>query len=138
MVGSFVVLYLFLGGCGAAVVLVAAIWSLLFGRTRTRTAEQTRAFTALRARLFAAGLVLLVLGSLCLLLDLGRPERFILGHLGGHLPAERLHSGGGPAGGGRLRACAVDEPGRASRPGGGCGGAGLRGHAVHGLVHGVA
>lgn len=78
MVGSFVVLYLFLGGCGAAVVLVAAIWSLLFGRTRTRTAEQTRAFTALRARLFAAGLVLLVLGSLCLLLDLGRPERFIL------------------------------------------------------------
>lgn len=33
---------------------------------------------ALRARLFAAGLVLLVLGSLCLLLDLGRPERFIL------------------------------------------------------------
>ncbi|WP_288220834.1 NrfD/PsrC family molybdoenzyme membrane anchor subunit [uncultured Adlercreutzia sp.] len=78
MVGSFVVLYLFLGGCGAAVVLVAAIWSLLLGRTRTRTAEQTRAFTALRARLFAAGLVLLVLGSLCLLLDLGRPERFIL------------------------------------------------------------
>ena len=78
MVGSFVVLYLFLGGCGAAVVLVAAIWSLLFCLTRTRTVEQTRAFTALRARLFAAGLVLLVLGSLCLLLDLGRPERFIL------------------------------------------------------------
>lgn len=77
MVGSFVVLYLFLGGCGAAVVLVAAIWSLLFGRTRTRTASRPAPSRPCGRALFAAGLVLLVLGSLCLLLDLGRPERFI-------------------------------------------------------------
>ena len=44
MLGTFVVLYLFLGGCGAAALFVTAVWSLLFHRTETRTFQQSRAF----------------------------------------------------------------------------------------------
>ena len=33
MLGTFVVLYLFLGGAGAGALFVAAVWSLLFHRT---------------------------------------------------------------------------------------------------------
>lgn len=78
MLGSFVVLYLFLGGCGAGVLLTATVWSLLFHRTRTRTRQQTRTFDGLIGCLYAAGLVLLAAAALCLLLDLGRPQRFLL------------------------------------------------------------
>ncbi|MEC4184588.1 NrfD/PsrC family molybdoenzyme membrane anchor subunit [Adlercreutzia sp. R21] len=78
MLGSFVVLYLFLGGCGAGVLLTATAWSLLFHCTRTRTRQQTCAFAMLLGRLYATGFVLLVVAALCLLLDLGRPQRFLL------------------------------------------------------------
>ena len=61
MLGTFVVLYLFLGGAGAGALFVAAVWSLLFHRTVTRTFEQSRAFRAF-----------------CLLIDLGSPHRFFL------------------------------------------------------------
>ena len=47
MLGTFVVLYLFLGGAGAGVLFVAAVWSLLFHRTVTRTFEQKPPFRAL-------------------------------------------------------------------------------------------
>ena len=83
MLGSFVVLYLFLGGCGAGVLLAAAAWSLAFRRGRcpepggASTAE-VRAFGALCGRLYAVALVTLVAAASCLLLDLGRPERFLL------------------------------------------------------------
>ena len=50
MLGTFVVLYLFLGGVGAGALFVAAVWSLLFHRTVTRTFEQSRAFRALAGR----------------------------------------------------------------------------------------
>ena len=78
MLGSFVVLYLFLGGCGAGVLLTASLWSLLFYGTRTRTFEQSRAFGALAGKLYAGGFLLLAAAALCLLLDLGRPQRFLL------------------------------------------------------------
>ena len=42
MLGTFVVLYLFLGGAGAGALFVAAVWSLLFHRTVTRTFELWR------------------------------------------------------------------------------------------------
>ena len=51
MLGTFVVLYLFLGGAGAGALFVAAVWSLLFHRTVTRTFEQSLAFRALAGRL---------------------------------------------------------------------------------------
>ncbi|MEC4271607.1 NrfD/PsrC family molybdoenzyme membrane anchor subunit [Adlercreutzia sp. R25] len=78
MLGTFVVLYLLLGGCGAAVLGLAALWSLLFSRTCTRTGAQSRAFALLRARLFLVSFAILVLAALCLLLDLGRPARVLL------------------------------------------------------------
>ena len=78
MLGAFVVLYLFLGGCGAGVLLCVSAWSLLFYRTRSRTLPQTRAFSALAGRLYAVGFLMLALSCLCLLLDLGRPQRFFL------------------------------------------------------------
>lgn len=78
MLGTFVVLYLFLGGAGAGVLFVAAVWSLLFHRTKSRTFEQSRAFWALVGKLYLAGFGLLALAALCLLLDLGSPHRFFL------------------------------------------------------------
>lgn len=81
MLGSFVVLYLFLGGCGAGALLAAVVWSLLFERTcRMGGADdaEARAFRVLRGRLYAACLVVLATAALCLLMDLGRPERFLL------------------------------------------------------------
>ena len=70
MLGTLVVLYLFLGGCGAGVMFVTAAWSLAFHRTQ----EQTAAFGDLKARCNGIGFVMLCLAALCLLLDLGRPE----------------------------------------------------------------
>ncbi len=78
MLGTFVVLYLFLGGAGAGALFVAAVWSLLFHRTVTRTFEQSRAFRALAGRLYLVGFGLLALSVFCLLIDLGSPHRFFL------------------------------------------------------------
>ncbi len=78
MYGPLVVLYLFLGGCSAGVLLASSVWSLTFHRDSNRTREQTAVFRALRNRCFAAGFVLACLAALCLLADLGRPERFVL------------------------------------------------------------
>ena len=78
MLGTFVVLYLFLGGAGAGALFVAAVWSLLFHRTVTRTCEQSRAFRALAGRLYLVGFGLLALSAFCLLIDLVSPHRFFL------------------------------------------------------------
>lgn len=43
MLGTLVVLYLFLGGCGAGVMFVTAAWSLaLTGRARARRSKRRR------------------------------------------------------------------------------------------------
>lgn len=78
MLGTFVVLYLFLGGCGAAALGVTAVWSLLFAGTVTRTEEQTRAFAQVSRLLYGVGFLTVVAAALCLLFDLGRPERAFL------------------------------------------------------------
>ncbi len=81
MLGTFVVLYLFLGGCGAAVLFVTAVWSLLFHRTRNaHLPAEPRLHGIWRAKpVHLASFGLLALSaSLCLLLDLGRPHRFFL------------------------------------------------------------
>lgn len=75
MFGTLVVLYLFLGGCGAGIMFVTAVWSLAFHRSVRRSQVETKAFDDLKARCFGAGFVVLCLAALCLLLDLGRPER---------------------------------------------------------------
>ena len=66
MLGTFVVLYLFLGGCGAAALFVTAVWSLLFHRTETRTFQQSRAFWDLAGKLYLASFGLLALSAFCL------------------------------------------------------------------------
>lgn len=74
MLGTLVVVYLFLGGCGAGIVCATSAWSLAFHRSLNRTQAQTKAFDSLKARCYAAGFVVLCVAALCLLLDLGRPE----------------------------------------------------------------
>ena len=78
MLGTLVVLYLFLGGCGAGIMFVTAAWSIGFHRTLARTQQQTIAFEAFKACCYTAGFVMLCLAALCLLLDLGKPERAYL------------------------------------------------------------
>ncbi|MRX82634.1 NrfD/PsrC family molybdoenzyme membrane anchor subunit [Eggerthella guodeyinii] len=78
MLGTLVVLYLFLGGFGAGILCVTAVWSLVFHRTMSRSQAQTDAFDGFKARCYGLGFVVLCLAALCLLLDLGRPERFFL------------------------------------------------------------
>lgn len=78
MFGPFVVLYLFLGGCSAGVLLVSSLWSFEFHLNADRTRPETDVFRALRNRSFAVGFVVACLAALCLLADLGRPERFVL------------------------------------------------------------
>lgn len=78
MLGSLVTLYLFLGGCGAGVLLVGSLWSLQFCRVRDRGPREATAFDAMTGRLYLAGAVMLVVAALCLLLDLGMPQRFLL------------------------------------------------------------
>lgn len=72
--GTLVVLYLFLGGCGAGVMFVTAAWSLAFHRNLERDQVQTNSFDDLKARCYGVGFVVLCLAALCLLFDLGRPE----------------------------------------------------------------
>ncbi len=78
MFGPFVVAYLFLGGCSAGVLLVTSTWSFAFHCRADRAHAQAEVFRALRNRCVAVGFVLACVAALCLLLDLGRPERFIL------------------------------------------------------------
>lgn len=78
MFGTLVVLYLFLGGCGAGIMFVTATWSFAFHRSVQRSQAQTKAFDDLKARCFGAGFVVLCFAALCLLLDLGRPERVFM------------------------------------------------------------
>ncbi len=82
MFSDSIIWYLFLGGGGAGAVTVLALADLLFGRWSKRpergrlawTQELSRPFFV-RGYLFAGGA--LVLGTLCLLLDLAHPERFL-------------------------------------------------------------
>lgn len=78
MFGTLVVLYLFLGGCGAGILFVTASWSLMFHRSGRRSQIETNSFDALKARCYGIGLLVLCLAGLCLLLDLGYPERVFL------------------------------------------------------------
>ena len=74
MLGTLVVFYLFLGGCGAGVLCATAATSLAFHRSLDRSFQQTDAFDSLKARCYVAGFAMLCVAALCLLLDLGRPE----------------------------------------------------------------
>lgn len=82
MFGDSIIWYLFLGGGGAGATAVLAACDLLFAH-RSRLGRSDRlAWTdelsrPLFARGYLAATVALVLGALCLLFELGRPERFL-------------------------------------------------------------
>lgn len=78
MLDAFVVLYLFLGGCGAGSLLTAALWAFTFRSTRTRSLRQSRFFCLLCRVLYGVSFAVLVLSALCLLMDLGHPEKAVL------------------------------------------------------------
>lgn len=75
MFGPYVVCYLFLGGAGAGACLIMACLGLLVPNTDQR-------FDGAYRRLFipgyVAGIGALVLGAVCLILDLGRADRLVL------------------------------------------------------------
>lgn len=74
MLGELVVLYLFMGGFGAAIMLITATWSLVFRHSNIHAQKQIEAFETLRVRCYVSGFALLCLAACCLLLDLGRPQ----------------------------------------------------------------
>lgn len=78
MLGTFVILYLFLGGSGAALLGITCGWSLLFFHQSDRQKTQVKAFLSLRQWLLVLGFVIVILAALCLLMDLGHPEKAFL------------------------------------------------------------
>lgn len=77
MFGMLIVCYLFLGGCGAGLLFVSSIASVAFYANGRRTAFSTLVFAIAKNRCMLMGLALLVISALCLVGDLGRPERII-------------------------------------------------------------
>ena len=75
MFDQLVISYLFLGGWGSGALLVASLASLLFFPRRNRSFEQTCAFDGARSALFLVSVIVLAFSAVCLLADLGRPER---------------------------------------------------------------
>lgn len=78
MFGPFVIAYLFLGGCGSGALFVSSVHSLVFHGKRRRAGRVVDAFHTFRDRCFLAGFVAVCAGAMCLLADLGRPDRFVL------------------------------------------------------------
>lgn len=81
MYGPLVIAYLFLGGAAAGALFVMAAWSLrvrMAQRTRPRHARLAAAFDTLRARVYLVGFIMLALAMVCLLWDLGSPDRALL------------------------------------------------------------
>lgn len=77
MFGILVVAYLFLGGCGAGILLVTSLMSLVFYAGRRRSAETVRMFGRLRSHCLLVGTLVLLFSVLCLMGDLGRPDRIL-------------------------------------------------------------
>lgn len=83
--GPLLIMYLFLGGVAAGAFFVTACWSLAFERPSTwRDARMHRIFDVLRCRCHLLSLLILIAAVLCLLWDLGKPERALLLFLAPH------------------------------------------------------
>ena len=73
------IIYLFLGGASAGAFLVISCWSLVFYNARAPKGRHiVRAFSALQGRAYLFALVLMGVSVICLLGDLGVPERALL------------------------------------------------------------
>lgn len=78
MFSAFVIVYLFLGGFGSGLLFVSAFASLVFHCAFDCNEIEIAAFDEWRNRCFLWGFVIILCGALCLLLDLGKPERFVM------------------------------------------------------------
>ena len=78
MFSAFVIVYLFLGGFGSGLLFVSAFASLVFHCALDCNEIEIAAFDEWRNRCFLWGFVIVLYGALCLLLDLGKPERFVM------------------------------------------------------------
>ena len=73
---ALVILYLFLGGAAAGAFFTTAMWSIVFHRSAKQRGERLQnAFKSLLPKCYLVGVVLLVFSILCLIWDLGTPER---------------------------------------------------------------
>lgn len=79
--GPLVIAYLFLGGAAAGAFLVMSAWSLGFyisdGVARHHMRLRT-AFKALKGRVYAISLIMLIISLVCLVFDLQYPDRALL------------------------------------------------------------
>jgi formate-dependent nitrite reductase membrane component NrfD len=83
---TLVILYLFLGGAAAGSLFVMSAWSLAFHRNEhTYPYRLQRAFKSLMARCYSISLIILAFSLLCLIWDLGTPERVLSLFLKPHL-----------------------------------------------------
>lgn len=78
MFNQFIIMYLFLGGCGSGILLIASLRSLMFHACPDRSKRETEVFRRWRNQCYVVGLIVTAVGAVCLLADLGRPERFLL------------------------------------------------------------
>lgn len=81
MYGQLIIMYLFLGGAAAGALLVISACSLVALKRPLASSNPVRvaeAFFMLRRRVYVAGFAMLVFAMLCLLWDLGTPDRALL------------------------------------------------------------
>ncbi len=73
---TLVILYLFLGGAAAGALFIIAAWSIVFHRRiKERHIRLQTAFKSLMSYCYVTGMILLSFSILCLLWDLGQPQR---------------------------------------------------------------
>ena len=77
--GTLIILYLFLGGAAAGSLFTMSAWSLVFHRDRDRHEYRLqKAFKSLMSKCYIISFILLIFSVLCLIWDLGAPERMLL------------------------------------------------------------
>lgn len=73
-----IVLYLFLGGACGGMLFVSSVWCLAVYRTENGNARRQFAFHRYFSRCLIVGLLGLIVATLCLFWDLGKPSRALL------------------------------------------------------------
>jgi formate-dependent nitrite reductase membrane component NrfD len=83
---TLVILYLFLGGAAAGALFIMPVWSIAFHHNdHKHDYRLQRAFKSLKARCYSIALIVLIFSILCLIWDLGKPERALSLFLRPHL-----------------------------------------------------
>ncbi|MBR2789737.1 MAG: polysulfide reductase NrfD [Eggerthellaceae bacterium] len=78
LLSMYIVMYLFLGGCTAGLLLIAAMYSVVFYRRRGAAPEEIAAFERFSARCYLVAFILVLASSSCLVFDLGSPRKLLM------------------------------------------------------------